>query len=219
MSSKLKAVDAEPDGRQRLLTVSMVLFADKGFDGVTVRDIAKAADVSVGLLNHHFGSKEGLRQAVDNHVIRQFEELVTDNSTSGGGEAFYNWVEGWITRHSDEWAATVAYMRRALLEDSEWGGELFQRFFQIARTSIDRLDANGNIRPEVDRLWLPFLFVYLELGTMLLAPHIERVLGKSGFDRDLWRRRYKAYLDLITRGITPPEKLEALLRERNSLGS
>jgi hypothetical protein len=77
------------------------------------------------------------------------------------------------------------------------------------------MDANGTIRPEVDRLWLPFLFVYLELGTLLLAPHIQRVLGKSGFDRDLWRRRYKAYLDLITRGVTPPERLDELLQQQD----
>jgi AcrR family transcriptional regulator len=212
-----KTRDTDPNGRQRLLTVSMTLFAEKGFDGVTVRDIARAADVSVGLLNHHFGSKEGLRQAVDNHVIQQFEEIITDNTAPGAsGEALYNWLEGWIGRHSAEWETTVAYMRRALLEDSDWGGQLFQRFFQIARTSIDRMDANGTIRPEVDRLWLPFLFVYLELGTLLLAPHIQRVLGKSGFDRDLWRRRYKAYLDLITRGVTPPDKLDELLQQRDT---
>ena len=212
-----KKRDTDPNGRQRLLTCSMNLFAEKGFDGVTVRDIAKAANVSVGLLNHHFGSKEGLRQAVDNHVIEQFEEVISDgNAPAAGGEALYNWLEGWIGRHSEEWENTVVYMRRALLEDSDWGGQLFQRFFQIARTSIDRMDADGSIRPEVDRLWLPFLFVYLELGTLLLAPHIQRVLGKSGFDRVLWRRRYRAYLDLITRGIAPPEKLEELLQQQVS---
>ena len=73
-----KKMDTDPNGRRRLLTCSMILFAEKGFDGVTVRDIARAADVSVGLLNHHFGSKEGLRQAVDNHVIQQFEEVISD---------------------------------------------------------------------------------------------------------------------------------------------
>ena len=66
-------------GKQRLIVVAMKLFADKGFDGVTVRDISAAADVSVGLINHHFGSKEGLREAVDRHFLAQFEEAVTNN--------------------------------------------------------------------------------------------------------------------------------------------
>ena len=102
-------------------------------------------------------------------------------------------------------------MRRALLEDSDWGSQLFLRFFQIARTSVDRADAAGLIRPDVDRLWLPLLIVYLELGTMLLEPHIRRLLGKSGYDRELWRRRYTAYLDLIARGAYRPEALEKLV--------
>jgi hypothetical protein len=45
--------------------------------------------------------------------------------------------------------------------------------------------------------------MYLDLGTLLLDPYIERVLGKSGFDRELWRRRHRAYTDLIWRGTRP----------------
>jgi hypothetical protein len=63
------------------------------------------------------------------------------------------------------------------------------------------MDADGQIRPDVDRLWLPLLVMYLELGTLLLEPYVERVLGKSGFDRELWRRRHRAYIDLMYRGV------------------
>jgi hypothetical protein len=45
----------------------------------------------------------------------------------------------------------------------------------------------------------------MELGTLLLEPYVERVLGKSGFDRELWRRRHKAYIDLIYRGVRPED--------------
>jgi hypothetical protein len=38
---------------------------------------------------------------------------------------------------------------------------------------------------------------------LLLEPYVERVLGKSGFDRELWRRRHKAYIDLVYRGVRP----------------
>ncbi len=192
------------DGRARLLQVAMRLFAEKGYDGVTVRDIAAAASVSVGLINHHFGSKEGLREAVDSHIIAQFEEVLAAQKAGDAPMSDFDntiaWIEGWISRHAGEWQTMVGYMRRALLEDSNWGSSIFQRFYQIARTSVDRMDADGRIRPDVDRLWLPFLMVYLELGTLLLDPHIKRVLGRSGFERELWRRRYTAYLDLIVRG-------------------
>ncbi len=202
-------------GRERLVRMAMALFAERGFDGVTVRDIATAADVSVGLINHHFGSKEGLRAAVDRYFLSQFEEALAieqlrdvgavsiADSPEAGLERFGEWVEGWIGRHIEDWDATKAYMRRALLEGNDWGASLFERFYQVARTSADRMDVLGNLRSDVDRLWLPFLIMYLEVGTLLLEPYVERILGKSPFDRTLWRRRHRAYLDMIYRGVLP----------------
>jgi len=196
-------------GKQRLISVAMKLFADKGFDGVTVRDVSAAADVSVGLINHHFGSKEGLREAVDRHFLAQFEEAVTKNPMDPraaelrGTEAVIEWTEEWIDRHIAEWSVSTAYMRRALLEGSDWGANLFERFYQVVRTTVDRMDAEGALRQDVDRLWLPLLILYMELGTLLLEPYVEKVLGRSGYDRTLWRRRYTAYIDLIFRGTRP----------------
>jgi AcrR family transcriptional regulator len=198
----------QANGKLRLIKVAMRMFADKGYDGITVRDISAAADVSVGLINHHFGSKEGLREAVDRYFIEQFEEVLFEQrpvptSEDEGIAQSVEFTENWINRHIDDWDLTKAYMRRALLEGSDWGSGLFDRFYNVVRTAVDRADADGKIRPEVDRLWLPLLVMYLELGTLLLEPYVERVLGKSGFDRDLWRRRHKAYIDLIYRGVRP----------------
>lgn len=196
-------------GKMRLIKVAMALFAEKGFDGVTVRDISAAAGVSVGLINHHFGSKEGLREAVDRYFIAQFEEVLFEQPASYGASAQVDLdsvtdrTEAWIARHIDDWDLTKAYMRRALLEGSDWGAGLFERFYQVARTSMDRMDAEGLVRADVDKLWLPLLITYLELGTLLLEPLVERVLGKSGFDRVLWRRRHRAYADLVYRGVRP----------------
>jgi AcrR family transcriptional regulator len=208
--AKSAAKTAKPaeqaNGKLRLIKVAMRMFADKGYDGITVRDISAAADVSVGLINHHFGSKEGLREAVDRYFIEQFEEVLFEARPVPEGEdegiaQSVEFTENWINRHIDDWDLTKAYMRRALLEGSDWGAGLFDRFYNVVRTAVDRSDADGKIRPDVDRLWLPLLVMYLELGTLLLEPYVERVLGKSGFDRDLWRRRHKAYIDLIYRGV------------------
>lgn len=193
-------------GKDRLIKVAMQMFAERGYDGVTVRDISREAGVSVGLINHHFGSKEGLREAVDRKFLKQFEEAVLDQQARTpqidlSRDAFSDWVESWIDRHIEDWELTKAYMRRALLEGNEWGAVLFERFYQVVRTSVDRADAKGHVREDVDRLWLPLLILYMELGTLLLEPFVERVLGRSGFERNLWRRRHRAYTDMIYRGI------------------
>lgn len=208
MSKSAEVIVFSP-GQQRLIQVAMKLFAERGFDGVTVRDIAAAADVSVGLINHHFGSKVGLREAVDRYFLSQFEEVLFAEAPRARPEALEpldsvtSWIEDWIDRHIEDWETSKAYMRRAMLEGSDWGGGLFERFYQVVRTSVDRMDADNKLRPDVDRLWLPLLIMYLELGTLLLEPYVERVLGKCGFDRELWRRRHRAYVDLVFRGTRP----------------
>ncbi len=204
--TKVRPTDRQ-SGKQRILDEAMKLFAERGFDSVTVRDIAAVADVSVGLINHHFGSKEGLREAVDRQFIEQFEEVLQDPAQPDGQPQRLRdaseWVDGWIERHQARWPVTVQYFRRALLEESEWGANIFERFYKIARATADRMDAAGLVRGDIDRLWLPFLLIYLEIGTILLDPYVKRLLGRSGFEAELWKRRHRAYVKLIYHGVLP----------------
>ena len=50
--------------RERLLDAAEELFAARGFNGVSVRDIVKAADTNLGAIPYHFGSKENLLKSV-----------------------------------------------------------------------------------------------------------------------------------------------------------
>ena len=50
--------------KSRILDAAERLFAEHGYDGVTLRQIAKKADVDVALTNYHFGSKRELFTAV-----------------------------------------------------------------------------------------------------------------------------------------------------------
>jgi AcrR family transcriptional regulator len=56
----------------RLLDAAELLFAKRGFYGVSVREITKAAGVDLSLVNYHFGTKHGLFSAV---VARRGEIL------------------------------------------------------------------------------------------------------------------------------------------------
>jgi AcrR family transcriptional regulator len=193
------------DGRQRLIKTAFKLFADKGFDSVSVRDIARACGVSIGLITHHFGSKEGLRTAVDKYFIAQFEEVLKDDvpRLPQSTDAFSAWIDAWRARHHEDWGISGRYLRRALLEESEWGADVFAQYYAFVQAWVTKADAQGDIRSDVDRLWLPFLIIFIELGPPLLDPYIRRVLGRSGFDPQLWGRLHRAYTSLILRGIAP----------------
>ena len=56
--------------REQLIDVGRKLFADKGFEGTTVEEIAARAGVSKPVVYEHFGGKEGLYAVVVDREIR-----------------------------------------------------------------------------------------------------------------------------------------------------
>jgi AcrR family transcriptional regulator len=75
--------------RTRILNVAAAAFAQKGFNGVTIRDLAARASVNLAAVNYHFGSKEGLYAAVIDAVLAEWtyeivlvDELSADTSLS-----------------------------------------------------------------------------------------------------------------------------------------
>ncbi|MBK8048025.1 MAG: TetR/AcrR family transcriptional regulator [Anaerolineales bacterium] len=62
--------------RQRIVESARNVFAARGFEGVSLRDIATQAGVTHGLLRHHFGSKEDIwRAVIDTCVADYLAEL------------------------------------------------------------------------------------------------------------------------------------------------
>ena len=62
----------ETDCRSKLIAASTPLFAEKGFNGVGVREIANAAGANLSMISYYFGGKEGLYAAV---LSKQFATL------------------------------------------------------------------------------------------------------------------------------------------------
>jgi TetR/AcrR family transcriptional regulator len=65
------------DGEQTRLAILAAaerVFAERGFDGASLRDLADAAGVTRSLIHHHFGSKEDLWLAVADHLFADYGE-------------------------------------------------------------------------------------------------------------------------------------------------
>src|SRR5690606_4640908 len=64
--------------RQQLLNVAKALFAEKGFDGTSVEEIAQRADVSKPVVYEHFGGKEGIGAVVvDREALALLDLMVS----------------------------------------------------------------------------------------------------------------------------------------------
>ena len=70
--------------REQLIGIGRKQFADKGFEGATVEEIAAAAGVSKPVVYEHFGGKEGLYAVVVDREIESLLAAVQGALTSGG---------------------------------------------------------------------------------------------------------------------------------------
>jgi AcrR family transcriptional regulator len=52
------------DKRDHIMDVATDLFAEKGFEGTSIRDLAQKADVNIAMVNYYFGSKDKLFEAL-----------------------------------------------------------------------------------------------------------------------------------------------------------
>lgn len=57
------------DKQIEILQVAEKLFAEKGFDGTSVREIAKLARINIAMISYYFGSKEKLLESIVLHRI------------------------------------------------------------------------------------------------------------------------------------------------------
>jgi AcrR family transcriptional regulator len=74
------------DKKTHIINAAVELFAEKGFEGTSIRDIATKANVNVAMINYYFGSKEKLFECMVEqkaaYTKGALEEIVNDKSLS-----------------------------------------------------------------------------------------------------------------------------------------
>ena len=97
------------DTRARLIDAARELFGHRGFAATSVRSIASAAGVDPSLINHHFGSKQGLLVATLELPVNPLEKIsgVLSAGSDGLGERLVRtFLETWDP-HRDVFATMV----------------------------------------------------------------------------------------------------------------
>lgn len=181
----MRSVDDPGDltARATIRNAALRLFAEHGPDAVTVRQIAAAATVSPALVLHHFGSKAGLRQAVDEFAAGAFDQLL---ETGGRDEVLQSMTSGDAASLSAAFAQVFpqdsplpAYLRRLLLSGEPAGDALFRRWLEGTRQLLAVLDEQGMARPSGDPDVRAAFLLANDLAVVLLR---DRIQGALGFD-------------------------------------
>jgi AcrR family transcriptional regulator len=172
-----------PDDRTARAVIrdeALRLFAERGPDAVTVRQIAAAAGVSPGLVIHHFGSKDGLLEAVDAHVLAMFETMLGELTT---GDLYDPGAAGSlaeaVVRYLPADSPVPGYLRRLLLAGGDSGRELFRRLYEGSRAALDAMSEAGLAAPGADPDVRAAILMSNDLAVLLLREQLADALGED----------------------------------------
>jgi AcrR family transcriptional regulator len=178
--------------RARIREAAIELFADRGIEGATIRDIAEKAGVSSGLLRHHFGSKEGLRDACDEYVL---SELI------GIGSRFTEF--GTLDGITPGTLRQQRYMTRSVLDNSPAGSALFDRIIEYG----ERWLATADIKTEDPKAYIAVLSV-MKMSMLASRDLLTRVLGADTGELEGWARVLSASIEIFSTPLVTPEQAE-----------
>jgi AcrR family transcriptional regulator len=187
--------------RARIRQAALAQFAEHGFERATIRDIAAAAGVSLGLVRHHFGSKKELRDAIDAYILeelRRMSDEVFDAMQRGDARGItavtrsaMRPFQGYLARALAEGSTTLATLFDALVAQSE-------QF--LALDPDDTHFVDGRVRAAVS--------VAMSLGVPLMREQLSRVLGVDTFSPEGDQLVALALLDIYAHPMTTLEFAE-----------
>jgi AcrR family transcriptional regulator len=183
-------------GRARIRDAAIRLFAERGIAGTTVRDIAQKAGVSPGLLRHHFGSKEALREACDAYALDRLlkikEELLLDGKVANAG--FLPSVHPTIV-------LLYRYVTQALLDGSPSAAAMFDDMVALTEQWVTKH------APDIteDHRAYAAVLVGMQSGILAMHDHVSRALGVDIFTTDGHLRMAGALADFYSHPLLDPD--------------
>jgi AcrR family transcriptional regulator len=200
----MRSATDDRTARAVIRDAALELFACAGPDTVTVRQIASAAGVSPGLVIHHFGSKEHLRAAVDDHVVAIFDELFAQAAsgqvdlTDGASltEAFLKALP--------PGSPIPRYLRRLLLTGDAAGTGVFRRWFRASQSVFEALVTAGVLTPGRDPVARAAFLMVNDLLPLLLRDQLAEVLDVDPLSPDGLRRWSEEAVSVYQGGLFSP---------------
>ena len=192
------------DTRDRVLQVAQVLFAERGYRGTSLRDIAKRIGIKAPSLLHHFPSKQLLYLAVLDKMFESLEDAA--NAIAWGREsrqermrqAVGNAID-FIAMHPD----FVRIMWKEMEDESGIGRQVLKRrlppLFSTAVNFIFRGQRDGEFRPEVDPLHFMWSLNSITIGYFTTAAMLRRLWGMNLLEPAMIERRKREVIDMVER--------------------
>ncbi|MCV9994134.1 TetR family transcriptional regulator [Paeniglutamicibacter sp. ZC-3] len=186
----------------KIRDAAIELFGRNGFAQTTIRDIASAANVSPGLVIHHFASKAGLREACDRRVLGISSQLTVEKADVDALQK----MMGEYLSHPEKYRAETAYIRQAIIDESALGDAFFGALVSMTEDMLDAGIKGGSIRELEDPRATAVVLASNSMGMLVLGRHVARSLGHDAYGVDTINRIGIPTMDLYTHPLYTDER-------------
>lgn len=191
-----KSLKAESDTRGAILSAARHVFARRGFDGTSIREIAGTAGVNTAMIYYHFTDKAGLYRSVLAAAFTELQKIWDDDiflSEATAREKLERYVEGFIRfeQGNEELRRIFSMDFTALGDNAKWVADQFfsgsyEKLVRIIKEGIK----SGEIR-KVDPTFVIMALIGTIAHTFMFRPMAEYVTGSK---LDLSPSRFGSFL-------------------------
>lgn len=161
----------------RLRDATIALVAEGGMKAATARAIAEQAGVSLGLIRHHFGSRDGLLEACDRYLAQVIRQAKTDVISPG--------MDPLASLRDERQPGLMGYLGHRLLDDGDSVNHLVDLLVSDAQDYLAQAQDAGMMAPSgFARERVALLTIYA-LGSVVLKHQVKRLLGVDITAQDL----------------------------------
>ncbi|MCV7076295.1 TetR/AcrR family transcriptional regulator [Mycobacterium szulgai] len=176
-----RATNDDLTSKARIRNTALDLYAQYGEDRISLRAIAAEAGVTLGLVQHHFKTKAGLRDAVDQLVVDYFAQAIAEVPTEGSPAELAAARDDAVRRMLVDNPPVVNYIRRSVLEASDDRLHLLDVLVELTRKEVSALRDAGIASTQRRESTQVVSVLLRQMGELLLQPFVdatwERVAG------------------------------------------
>ena len=159
--------------KQKVIDAAISLFYTKGYDGTSVRDIAKRADVNVANISYYFAGKQGLLEQLITDFLEGYigiiERSVEQREYFPAKEVMNQIVRG-ILRYQFEHRELTRFFYRELSLDTTLIREVMTVYFSKERYYIEQIIKQGQMQQEFQKV--SFTMFMTQLKGMINMPYL-----------------------------------------------
>lgn len=167
--------------RQQLLAVARGLFAQQGYDAISIRQVAEAATVNPAMIHYYFGSKQGLYEAMLTDTFTPLIERLSATLSPGDADAVADFFKLYMhTLGSNPWMPPLM-LREVVAEGGRLRGWFIQQFAAkgggLLTRLVEREQAAGRIRADADPSLTALSMLSLAVFPFVAMPVTREVFG------------------------------------------